>query len=162
MPYRASRACIAAFAVSILPLLSSTADAQLAVSANDGKAVLVDGVKKTPASPPADTVSIIDLNVSPPKVVAEVKAPTSVVGPPLSVAIAPDESIALVTAAMKVDPADATKTVPDSKVSVIDLKAKPPTVSATLDAGAGAAGDSFNRTGNIMLVDNRSEGNVYV
>lgn len=162
MPYRALRACIAAVAVSILPLLSLAAHAQIAVSANDGKAVLVDGVSKTPASPAADTVSIIDLNVSPPKVIAEVKAPTSVVGPPMSVAVAPDESIALVTAAMKIDPADATKSIPDNKVSVIDLKAKPPAVIATLEAGPGAAGVSFNREGNLVLVANRSEGTVSV
>lgn len=162
MSFRASRARRFAFAISTLPLLSTGAFAQLAVSANDGKAVLVDGVAKTPATPAADTVSIIDLNVSPPKIIGEVKAPTSVVGPPMSVAVAPDESIALVTGAMKIDPADATKTVPDNKVSVIDLKAKPPAVIATLEAGLGAAGVSFNRAGNLVLVANRSEGTVSV
>lgn len=162
MPYRAPRASVFVCAVSILSLFSPAAYAQLAVSANDGKAVLVDGVPTTPASPPADTVSIIDLNVLPPKVVGEIKAPTSVVGPPLSVAVSPDESIALVTAAMKIDPADAKKTVPDNKVSVIDLKAKPPAVIATLEAGLGAAGVSFNRAGNLALVANRSEGTVSV
>src|SRR3712207_8948446 len=50
------------------------------------------------------------------------------VGPPGSVAIAPDESFALVTSAMKVDPADPTKMAPDDKLSVIDLKASPPKV----------------------------------
>ena len=160
MPYRAAR--LVALTVFVLSLFPASSRAQLAVSANDGKAVLVDGVPTTPASPLADTVSVIDLNVSPPKVIAEIKAPASVVGPPLSVAVAPDESIALVTAAMKVDPADATKTVPDNKVSVIDLKAKPPAVIATLEAGLGAAGVSFNRAGNLVLVANRSEGTVSV
>lgn len=162
MPFGASRTRSVVCAAVALPLLWSGAHAQLAVSANDGKAVLVDGVSKTPASPAADTVSIIDLNVSPPKVIGEVKAPTSVVGPPMSVAVAPDESIALVTGAMKVDPADATKSVPDNKLSVIDLRAKPPAVVATLEAGLGAAGVSFNRAGNLALVANRSEGTVSV
>src|SRR5215216_7957216 len=115
-----------AVAFLTLPLLSFTAAAELAVSANDGKAVLVDGVNSVPANPPPDSVTIIDLAVSPPKVIGEVKAPASVVGPPVSVAIAPDESIALVTGATKLDPADAKKTVPDIKLSVIDLKASPP------------------------------------
>jgi DNA-binding beta-propeller fold protein YncE len=162
MPFGASRTRILVCATVAFPLLCSGAHAQLAVSANDGKAVLVDGVSKTPASPAADTVSIIDLNVSPPKVIGEVKAPTSVVGPPMSVAVAPDESIALVTGAMKLDPADASKSIPDNKLSVIDLKARPPAVVATLEAGLGAAGVSFNRAGNLVLVANRSEGTISV
>src|SRR2546423_14834471 len=84
--------------------MSSGASGQLAVSANDGKAVLVDGVNSVPANPPPDTVTVIDLSTIPPKVLAELQAPASVVGPPLSVAVARDESFALVTGASKVDP----------------------------------------------------------
>ena len=144
-------------ALSSFPLGAS---AQIVVSANESKAALVDGVNTVPANPPPDTVSIIDLNVSPPKLVTEIKAPTSVVGPPSSVAVTPDESLALVTAATKLDPADPKKTVPDNKVSVIDLKASPPAVVATIEAGAGAAGIAVNRAGNLVLVANRSEGTV--
>ena len=97
--------------------------------------MLVDGANVVPDKPAADTVSIIDLGVSPPKVIGEVKAPASVVGPPQSVAVSRDESFALVTGAFKVDPADPKKAVPDNKLSVIDLKAKPPAVIATLEAG---------------------------
>ena len=53
-----------------------------------------------------------DLSAPAPKVVAEIPVPTSVVGPPLSVAITPDESLALVTSAMQIDPADKTKQIP--------------------------------------------------
>src|SRR6185295_5194526 len=93
-------------ALAALPLLATTATAQLVVSANDGKLVLIDGVASVSPNPRPDTVTIIDLSASPPKVLATLKVPTSVVGPPPSVAVAPDESIALVTGAMKVDPAD--------------------------------------------------------
>jgi DNA-binding beta-propeller fold protein YncE len=151
-----------ACALLALPLLNVAVSAQIAISANDNKAVLVDGVNSVPASPAADTVSIIDLGVSPPKVIAEVKAPASVVGPPQSVAVAKDESFALVTGAFKVDPADPKKTVPDNKLSVIDLKAKPPAVIQTLEAGLGAAGVSVNRAGTLALVANRNEGTVSV
>jgi DNA-binding beta-propeller fold protein YncE len=161
MTCRLSRRGVAV-AFLTLPLFSFAAVAELAVSANDGKAVLIDGVNSVPANPPADSVTIIDLGVSPPKVVGEVKAPASVVGPPVSVAITPDESIALVTAATKLDPADPKKTVPDNKLSVIDLKASPPVVLATLEAGAGAAGVSINKAGTLALVANRSEGTVSV
>ena len=145
--------------------LSSGASGQLAVSANDGKAVLTDGVNSVPANPPRDTVTLIDLNAKPPKVVAEIEAPTSVIGPPLSVAVARDESFALVTAASKIDPADPKKTVPDDKLSVIDLKASPPKVTAQLQAGKSAAGVSINRAGKcseefLIILPDSSGANV--
>ena len=153
---------VSTLALLTLPLLPVNAVAQLALSANDNKAVLVDGVTTVVQNPPPDTVTIIDLKSSPPKILADVKAPTSVVGPPSSVAVAHDESIALVTAATKIDPSDPKKVVPDNKVSVIDLKASPPAVAATVEAGAGAAGVAINRAGNLALVANRNEGTVSV
>ena len=153
---------VGATALAAVLSLSSGASAQLALSANDGKAVLVDGVNTVPADPPADTVTVIDLNATPPKVVAEIPAPTSVVGPPSSVAVARDESFALVTGAMKLDPTDSKKLIPDDKLTVIDLKASPPKVTAQLQAGKGAAGVSINRAGTLALVANRSEGTVSV
>ncbi len=151
-----------AFALAVLPVFTIGTGAQIAVSANDNKAVLVDGVNVVPDNPAADTVSIIDLGATPPKVIGEVKAPASVVGPPQSVAISRDESFALVTGAFKVDPADRKKAAPDNKLSVIDLKAKPPAVIATAEAGLGAAGISINSAGTLALVANRNEGTVSV
>ena len=145
-----------------LLLVPLTAEAQLAVSSNDNKARLDNGVNKVVPNAPPDTISIIDLAVTPPRVVAEIPVPGSVVGPPLSVALAPDESIALVTSSTKLDPNDATKTVPDNRVTVVDLKARPPVVLATLEAGKSAAGVSINRQGTLALVANRSEGTVSV
>jgi DNA-binding beta-propeller fold protein YncE len=151
-----------AFALAALPLLTVTASAQIAVSANDNKAVLVNGANVVPDNPAADTVTIIDMNVKPPKVIGEVKAPTSVVGPPQSVAISRDESFALVTGAIKVDPADPKKTTADNRVSVIDLKAKPPAVIATVEAGAAPSGLSINPAGTLALVANRNDGTVSI
>jgi DNA-binding beta-propeller fold protein YncE len=138
------------------------AEAQLAISANDNKLALVNGVAQVVQNPAPDTITIMDLSAPAPRVVAEIPVPTSVVGPPLSVAITPDEGIALVTSAMQIDPADRTKQIPDNKVSVVDLKATPPRVITTLQAGAGAAGVSINRQGTLALVANRSEGTVSV
>jgi DNA-binding beta-propeller fold protein YncE len=152
----------AAFALAALPFLCAGAAAQIAVSANDNKAKLVDGVNTTPQSPSPDTVTIIDLKASPPKVIAEINVPTSVVGPPSSVAVARDESFAIVTAATKIDPADPKKNAPDNKVTVIDLKASPPVVLATVEAGEGAAGVAINPAGNLALVANRSEGTISI
>ena len=142
--------------------LVSPSHAQIAVSANDNKVVNVNGAVKVVPNPPPDTVAIIDLKASPPRVIAEVQAPVSVVGPPLSVAITPDESLALVTASMKVDPADPTKQAPDNRLSVIDLKASPPRVIATLEAGRGPRGVSINRQGTLALVSNREDGTVSI
>ena len=150
------------FALALVPLLTFGATAQILVSANDNKAVLVNGANVVPANPAADTVTIIDLGVSPPKLIGEVKAPASVVGPPQSVAVSRDEGFALVTSAFKVYTAEPKKSIPDNKLSVIDLKAKPPAVISTLEAGLGAAGVSINNAGTLALVANRNEGTVSV
>jgi DNA-binding beta-propeller fold protein YncE len=159
MSYRVSGALAA---LLVLPMLSSGAAAQLVVVANDGKAVLNDGVNQVPANPVSDYVAVVDLGSKPPKTVAELLAPTSVVGPPQSVAVSADESIALVTSAMKLDEKDPKKLVPDNTVTVIDLKAAPPTVIGTATAGNGAAGVAINRAGTLALVANRSAGTVSV
>jgi len=140
----------------------SSAEAQVAVSGNDNKVLLVNGVVTVVQNPPADTVSVIDLKTSPPRVIGEVAAPVSVVGPPLSVAVTPDESLAIVTASNKVDPSDPKKQAPNNQVTVIDIKANPPRVLATLEAGKGAAGLSINRAGTLALVSNLVDGTVSV
>jgi DNA-binding beta-propeller fold protein YncE len=113
-------------------------------------------------NPLPDNVTIVDLGVSPPKIVGQLNAPGSVVGPPQSVAIAPDESIALVAASTKIDPSDPKKTAPDNRLSVIDLKASPPAVIATLELGNSPAGVSFSPDGKLALVTNRGEGTVSI
>ena len=168
---------LAALCAAALP-----AAAQLAVSANDAKVKLVDGVVQT-VKDGRDTISFIDLKANPPKVLATIEAPASVVGPPTSVAISPNEALALVTAAEKIDPADPTKRVPDDKLTVIDLTplrpglvsritssvsrapaatAGQPKIVATLQAGLGAAGVSFNKAGTLALVANRVDGTISI
>jgi DNA-binding beta-propeller fold protein YncE len=143
-------------------VLAAPAHAQLAVSSNDTKVINVDGVNKIVENPRPDNVTVIDLSVSPPKIIAQLDAPGSVVGPPQSVAIAPDESLALVVASTKIDPSDPTKTVSDNRLSVIDLKASPPAVIATLAVGAYPTGVSFSPDGKLVLVANRGDGTVSI
>ena len=146
--------------VALLALAAAPAAAQLAVSANENKVVNEHGKNIVVQRPAPDTISVIDLGVFPPRLLGELAVPTSVVGPPTSVAISPDEAIALVTAATKKHPTDPAKTVPDNRLSVIDLKAMK--VIQTLEAGMGASGVSFNRAGTLALVANRGEGTVSV
>jgi DNA-binding beta-propeller fold protein YncE len=138
------------------------AHGQLLLSTNDNKVALVNGVTTVVKSPPPDTLTIIDLKMWPSKVVAELDVPGSVVGPPFSVAVAPDESIALVTANEKLDPSDPTKRIPNNTMSVVDLKTTPPRIIATLETGKAPAGVSINRQGTLALVANRAEGTVSV
>jgi DNA-binding beta-propeller fold protein YncE len=153
--------CLLAAFLATLVLVPMVA-AQLAVSANDNKGILVNGVVTVVQNPPPDTAAIIDLKQFPPKILADVEVPTSVVGPPFSVAITPDESLALVTAAMKVDPSDSTKQIPDNRLSVIDLQSSPPKVIGQRETGKSPSGLSISRRGNLALVANRADGTVSV
>jgi DNA-binding beta-propeller fold protein YncE len=158
---KAQRRVFALVLTAVLAL-ATAANAQLAVTSNDNKVMLDNGTVKVVQNPAPDTVTVMDLKTSPPRVLAEIAAPGSVVGPPFSVALTPDESLALVGSSSKIDPSDPTKTIPDTRISVIDLKASPPAVIATLEAGKSAAGISINRQGTLALVANRSEGTVSV
>src|SRR6478609_9486351 len=159
---RARQVAPAMVAAFFIGLTNFAAYAEIVVTANDGKMVLENGSAVVRKQPLPDTVSVIDFTDGALKLLGEVPAPASVVGPPPSVAIAPDGAFALVTGAMKLDPADPAKTVPDDKLSVIDLKSTPPKVLATLQAGAGATGVSINPAGTLALVANRSEGTVSI
>src|SRR5262245_27659726 len=148
--------CLAA--VSIAPAVH----AQIAVSSNDNKIVNVDGVNKIVEHPAPDNVTIIDLSASPPKIIAQLDAPGSVVGPPQSVAISPDESLALMRAPPMIEPTDPKKTGPNNRLTVIDLKASPPAVAATIEVGTSPTGVSFSPDGKLVLVANRGEGTVSI
>jgi len=139
-------------ALSALALATTcvSTQAQLALSANDGKQPLLGTV---PTSHTSDNVAVIDLNHFPPRVIGTVDVPTSMIGPPLAVAVAHNGSFALVSNAQKFNPSDASKFVLDNTVSVIDLKdPRHPIVIQTLQAGNGATGISFNKSDTLALV----------
>ena len=174
---------LAAAAFVYGPVSFGTARAQLAVSANDGHVMFVDGAMKVVADG-KDTVTILDLGKNPPAKLAEVEVPASVVGPPHSVAVTPDERYAIVTSSMKIDPADPTKQIADNRVTLIELppqsltarikgkitdalkKTDPNAPQArivqTIEAGAAPAGVSINRKGDLVLVANRNEGSISI
>jgi 6-phosphogluconolactonase (cycloisomerase 2 family) len=145
--------------VAALLCLGSSAEARLAISANDGKQILKgEDIGQTP-----DSVSVIDLAAYPPKVIGDVRVPASMIGPPEAVAVARDESFAIVTAAQKFNPDDPTHPADDDKVSVIDLAApSKPRVLQTVEAGAGASGVSINRAGTLVLVAAKMDNAIHV
>ncbi|MDB5383225.1 MAG: hypothetical protein JWO26_2857, partial [Rhodospirillales bacterium] len=146
----------------VLLLAAGTASAQIAVSGNDNKQRLVNGVNTVVANPPPDTITILDLGGRAPRAIAELPVPHSVVGPPTGVAVTFDERYAIITSAQRIDPADPTKTVPDNRVTLVDIRSTPPRIVQTVEAGAGPSGVSINRAGNLVLVANRNAGSVSV
>ncbi len=144
-----------------LGLAAAPASAQIAVSSNDHKVKQENGVNSIVDAPAPDSITILDLGQSPVKVVGTVaNVPGSVVGPPTSVVVTPDEAIALIASSTMIDPADKTKTKPDDRVSVVDLKGQK--VLDTLRTGAGAAGISLSKDGKRAYVANRMAGSVSI
>jgi DNA-binding beta-propeller fold protein YncE len=153
---RASSGLALAFAIAGA---SMAARAEIAVSSNDAHTVTVNGQQIAAEPVVADTLSIVDLAKYPPQVAATIDVPGSVVGPPYAVAVAPDESFAIVSSATKLDSADPKKIVPDDRVSVIDLAGGPKVVQQ-VTAGAGATSVGISPNGSLVLVANRTEGTV--
>ena len=143
--------------------LCGAAHAEIAVSSNDGHTVMDAAANQVVASAlKPDTVDVIDMAASPPKVIASIVAPGSVVGPPTAVAVSQDEAYAIVTGATKAQDGAPSGIAPDDVVSVIDLQAKPPAVVQTLKAGAGATTVRISPDGTLALVVNRTEGTLSV
>ncbi|HEX3882378.1 MAG TPA: hypothetical protein VHW66_06940 [Stellaceae bacterium] len=149
-----------AAALAATTALTRPAAADLIAVANDNHSVNTNGVMGPAKNGPPDNVAIIDAGVYPPKLVANIDVPTSVVGSPNSIWISPDESLVIVTSASKIDPKDPTKIIDNDEVSVIDLKASPPKVINTFHAGKGANEVSVDSDGNYGLIANRAAGTL--
>src|SRR5581483_7017427 len=123
---------------------------------DDGKTVL--------AAPGKDSVLIVDLaNPETPKIVASLPLENSVVGPPVNVDIDPTGAVALVADSVDVvKDGSALKQVPDNKIFVIDMKAEPPKLAATLTGGKQPSGLNFSPDGKMALVANRGDNSVSV
>jgi DNA-binding beta-propeller fold protein YncE len=123
---------------------------------DDGKPVL---------SPPGkDQVLIVDLaNPESPKIVATLPLKNSVIGPPVNLDIDPTGSVALVADSVDVvKDGGALKQVPDNKVYVIDLKASPPKLAATITVGKQPSGLHISPSGKMALVANRGDNSISV
>jgi DNA-binding beta-propeller fold protein YncE len=134
------------------------------IVANDEK-LLWDAKGNAVLSPPGK-VSVVILDLATPEapmIVATLPVKNSVVGPPVNLAIDPTNSVALVADSIDVvKEGDALKQVPDSKLYVIDLKATPAKLAATLTLGKQPSGLSFNPSGTLALVANRLDKSIAV
>jgi DNA-binding beta-propeller fold protein YncE len=123
---------------------------------DDGKVVLSPSGK--------DSVLIVDLaDPESPKIVATLPLKNSVIGPPVNLDIDPTGSVALVADSVDVTKEGETlKQVPDNKVYVIDLKASPPKLAATVTVGKQPSGLSIGPSGKMALVANRGDNSISV
>jgi DNA-binding beta-propeller fold protein YncE len=123
---------------------------------DDGKVVLSPSGK--------DSVLIVDLaDPESPKIVAMLPLKNSVIGPPVNLDIDPTGSVALVADSVDVTKEGETlKQVPDNKVYVIDLKASPPKLAATVTVGKQPSGLSIGPSGKMALVANRGDNSISV
>ncbi len=131
---------------------------------NDEKVTWDDTGKMMLGPPGWDTVSLMTLSDGEtPRTVATLPVPNTVIGPPVNLAIAPNERLALVANSMKWRLVDkAWKNEPDNKVSVIDLTTSPPSIIATVEVGRQPAGIDINRAGDLALVANRADKSISV
>jgi DNA-binding beta-propeller fold protein YncE len=155
---------VAASAFGLLLAANTAFAAPFLIVGNDEK-VIWDAAGKPIISPSGkDTVQIVDLaQPEAPKIVATLQLENSIVGPPTNLAIAPDNSIALVADSMTVvDDNGTRKMVPTDKLWVIDLKSNPPKLVQTLTLGKQPSGLSFSPDGHMAMVCNRADGTISV
>src|SRR6266705_3387736 len=115
--------------------------------------------------PGRDSVAIFDVGTDPlaPKILVSLPLMNTIVGPPVNLAITPDESLALVANSMNVvQDGGAWKQVPDNRIWVIDLTVNPPKLIDTITVGKQPSGMSINRAGNLALVTNRADNSIAV
>lgn len=165
-PLRLLRRSLAAIAAASLAACAVTPAAHEAtsyfLSVQDGRAGLADG--KTVVRNAGDTLAVVELSAGRLRIAQQIDVPTSLVGPPSSIAIAPSGRLALVSAATRRDPADTNKVAAFDLVSVValDPSGHSARVLTSLHTGAGASGISINQAGTLALVANRIEGSISV
>ena len=142
----------------------SAALADLMIIGNDEKVVWdAEGNRKFVA-PGKDTVSIVDItDREAPKILVSVPLMNSIFGPPVNLAITPDERLAIVANSMDwVQDGANWKPVPDTKVYVFNLKTSPPSHVATIQIGKQPSGLAINPAGDLALVANRNDKSISV
>jgi len=151
-------------AAGALLMSAGAARAQMLISGNDEK-VWFDETGKTVNQPPGkDTVSIIDIHdPTKPRILANLPLMNTIIGPPVNLAITPDQHLALVANSLDwVKDGEGWKGVPDNKIYVIDLTTSPPARIATVEAGKQPSGMAISPKGDLALVANRADGTISV
>lgn len=138
------------------------AAAQVVGIALEPKATLVDGVAATVQSPGADSAVFLEFSGATARRLGQVSVPTAIQGPPSSIAVSADRSLALVSASTRIDPNDPKKFAPNNKLSVIDLTASSPRVLQTLELGASPVSVAMHPAGTMALAMHTTDDSVTV
>jgi DNA-binding beta-propeller fold protein YncE len=151
-------------AMVLAGLGSAVVHAQLMIIGNDQKPGLDAKRKPIMRGPGNDTLSIVDMSdPASLKIVATIPLDNTVIGPPTNLAITPSRDIALVANSINAQlKGDTYKPVPDDRLFVIDLTARPPAVIDTLHIGKQPSGMAISPDGKLALVANRADGTVSV
>ena len=149
------------FAVT-LAALSATASAQVVGIALDPKGTLGNGTTVTVTSPGPDSAVFFEFSGATARKLGQVSVPTASQGPPSSVAVSADRSLALVSASTRIDPDDPKKFAPNNKLSVIDLTALPIRVTQTLELAAAPISIAMNPAGTMALAMHQDDDSVTV
>lgn len=148
----------------LLLVIPSAASAQRMIIGNDEKVIFDDAGNRMLIGPGKDTVSIVDISTpESPRIISNLPLTNSIFGPPVNLAITPDERLAIVANSVNHVPDGAGwKFVPDNKLYVIDLTTSPPSHIATVEVGKQPSGLDINRAGNLALVTNRADNSISV
>jgi DNA-binding beta-propeller fold protein YncE len=148
----------------LLLALPAAAQAQYLLIGDDNKLHWDDAGKPVLTAPGTDEVVIVDIrNREAPKIVASLPLMNTVIGPPTNLAITPDEGLALVANSLAYQQDGAGwKSVPDTKLFVIDLQSRPPKLVSTVEVGKQPSGLVINRKGDLVLIANRADASVNV
>jgi DNA-binding beta-propeller fold protein YncE len=149
------------FAVT-LAALPAVAAAQVVGFALEPKVILVDGMPKIVQSPAPDYAVFFEFSGATAKKLGQVAVPTNFYGPPSSVSVSADRTLALVSTSQRIDPKDPAKFAPDNRLSVIDLSASPLRVVQTLELGASPASIAMNPAGTMALAMNTNDDSVTI
>jgi DNA-binding beta-propeller fold protein YncE len=134
---------------AFLVLGAGASQAEIAVSANDGKQIRPgDSVAGTTP----DSIAVLDFGAGRARVIGQLAMPAAMIGPPTAVAVARSGAFALVTSCQVMAGGEL---VPADTLSVVDLSQPAhPRVIQTLHAGMGASGVSISPDGKLALVAN--------
>ncbi|SSW67848.1 YncE family protein [Achromobacter agilis] len=135
---------------------------------NDQKVNWDDG-KIQFLAPGHDSLSIFDAGADParPALIATLPLSNSLFGPPVNLAVTPDQRLGLIADSMawpERDDGDGARwqPTPGRGLHVIDLAARPPVIAQRLEVGLQPSGLSINRVGTLALVANKAGRSVSV
>ena len=157
-------ACSLLVCAAALAACPSAALADLMIIGNDEKVVWDAEGNRSFVAPGKDTVSIVDItDREAPKILVSVPLMNSIFGPPVNLAITPDERLAIVANSVDwVQDGANWKPAPDTKLYVFNLKTSPPSHVGTIQIGKQPSGLAINRAGDLALVANRNDKSISV